>query len=459
MWTFIGTRTSTEVKSGKRSPRAAKLKLMALDDRALPSITFTTIDVPGAFGTEVYGINDLGQIVGAYRDSNNVNHGFLLSGGSVTTYDPPGSQGGAGGIGINNSGQISGSYGDNTRNYGFLLSGGTYTTINPPGSTQAGGNKVNNLGQVVGGYTAGGVDHGYMWDAGVYTTYDVPGSTFTGTYGINDSGQIVGFTRNPNERGFLLSGGTYNTFTVPGSLRTRASAINNSAQIVGLYAVNPNRIFGFLRTGDSYVTLDVPNSTQTEAIDINNAGQIVGTYIDATGIHGFLATVTPPNVASLVVDNGDVQRSMVRSLTVAFNQVVTVGANAFEVRLVGGAAVPFTPSVSVVNGQTVVLLTVTGGSSLADGRYTLTVRANQVTDGLGNQLDGGTDYLANFHRLYGDVNGDATVNAFDYGQFRPAFGSSTGDPTFVEWLDFDGDGTINAFDLGQFRDRFGISLP
>lgn len=169
--------------------------------------------------------------------------------------------------------------------------------------------------------------------------------------------------------------------------------------------------------------------------------------------------IRPALVASLVVDNGAAQRSMVRSLTVTFNQVVTVGANAFEVRLNGGAAVAFTPSVSVVNGQTVVLLTVTGGGSLADGRYTLTVRANQVTDGLGNQLDGGTDYVANFHRLYGDANGDATVNAFDYSQFRPAFGSSTGDPTFVEWLDFDGDGTINASDLGQFRDRFGISLP
>lgn len=169
--------------------------------------------------------------------------------------------------------------------------------------------------------------------------------------------------------------------------------------------------------------------------------------------------IRPATVASLEIDNGEAQRSMVRSLEVTFNQVVTVGTNAFEVRLVGGAVVATNQSVTVVNGQTVVLLTLASGGSLADGRYTLTVLASQVTDGLGNQLDGGTDYVAAFHRLFGDANGDATVNAFDYGRFRPAFGSSIGQPAYVDWLDIDGDGTINSFDLGQFRDRFGITLP
>jgi probable HAF family extracellular repeat protein len=54
------------------------------------SYSFTTIDVPGASnGTQVYGINDSGQIVGYYQDSSGV-HGFLDTGGSFTTINVPG---------------------------------------------------------------------------------------------------------------------------------------------------------------------------------------------------------------------------------------------------------------------------------------------------------------------------------------------------------------------------------
>src|SRR4051794_39418700 len=38
---------------------------------------FQTIDVPGASATAPQGINDAGQIVGFYRDSGGVGHGFL----------------------------------------------------------------------------------------------------------------------------------------------------------------------------------------------------------------------------------------------------------------------------------------------------------------------------------------------------------------------------------------------
>jgi len=62
--------------------------------------------------------------------------------------------------------------------------------------------------------------------------------------------------------------------------------------------------------------------------------------------------------------------------------------------------------------------------SLADGRYSLLVRANLVSAG-GQQLDGdgdgqgGDDFTVNgsagngFYRLFGDANGDGVVNAFE----------------------------------------------
>jgi probable HAF family extracellular repeat protein len=83
------------------------------------SFTFRTIEVPGAL-TQVYGINDAGQVVGYYNDASG-GHGFLLSGGSFSTINVPNSYG-AQARGINNAGQIVGFYRDDNGEHGFLLS-------------------------------------------------------------------------------------------------------------------------------------------------------------------------------------------------------------------------------------------------------------------------------------------------------------------------------------------------
>jgi hypothetical protein len=106
---------------------------------------------------------------------------------------------------------------------------------------------------------------------------------------------------------------------------------------------------------------------------------------------------------------------------------------------------------------TLTLLSDTEFGSLTDGRYTLTVNASQVQSLSGANLV--ADSVTNFHRMYGDVNGDENVNGLDLGFFRNSFGTQSGDPTYLSYLDFNGDGVINGFDLGQFRTRFGTMLP
>jgi probable HAF family extracellular repeat protein len=181
-------------------------------------------------------------------------HGFLLSGGSFTTIDPPGSMQTIA-LGINNAGQIVGGAAVQGMMYqtGFLLSGGRYATIAPPGSIGTTADAINNAGQIVGRYyDARGIRHGFLLSDGSYTTLDVPGSAYTEAQGINDSGQIVGE---------YYDGKTYH---------------------------------GFLLIGSSYTTLDVPGSSLTEILGINGAGQIVGDYVDASGKgYGFLATPVP----------------------------------------------------------------------------------------------------------------------------------------------------------------------
>jgi probable HAF family extracellular repeat protein len=54
---------------------------------------YQTIDPPGSTYTIAQSINDNGQIVGFYLDSNRTEHGFLYNKGIYTTIYPPGSVG------------------------------------------------------------------------------------------------------------------------------------------------------------------------------------------------------------------------------------------------------------------------------------------------------------------------------------------------------------------------------
>jgi hypothetical protein len=181
---------------------------------------------------------------------------------------------------------------------------------------------------------------------------------------------------------------------------------------------------------------------------------------------------TPPRVLSTQVNGGALQRSMVTSLTVAFNAPVTFAttpAAAFTLTRIGGGTVNFTAAASNDTGFTVVTLTnfsgaLTAGGSLIDGRYALTALAGQISaygfqlDGDGNGADGDNYNFADsgstvgnqLYRLYGDADGNRVVNVGDLTLFRTAFGS--GDLTF----DSDFNGVVNQTDLAAFRTNFGV---
>lgn len=72
--------------------------------------TFTTIDVPGAISTAVFGINGNGQIVGDFSKSVGSVQGFIYDAGTFTTINVPSPATSTIAAGINNSGQIVGWY-------------------------------------------------------------------------------------------------------------------------------------------------------------------------------------------------------------------------------------------------------------------------------------------------------------------------------------------------------------
>jgi uncharacterized membrane protein len=121
----------------------------------------------------------------------------------------PGASLGTVALGINDAGQIVGSFFGGTpqgTTHGFLNTGGVFTTIDPPGTSFTEARGINDARQIVGRFLDATGAHGFLLTGGIFTTIDVPGASLLGTaaFGINDAGQIVGnFSDGTGGHGFL----------------------------------------------------------------------------------------------------------------------------------------------------------------------------------------------------------------------------------------------------------------
>ncbi|MEO1616234.1 MAG: Ig-like domain-containing protein, partial [Planctomycetota bacterium] len=228
----------------------------------------------------------------------------------------------------------------------------------------------------------------------------------------------------------------------------------------------------FAQVSASQYTIDlsaVTSADGTYELRLNSNGSgiqdLAGNALAADASDQFMIDMTGPQVESVVVNDGSAQRSMVSSLTVTFSEEVTgVNADSFVLSntTTNTVVVPIVTT-ELIDGKTVATLTFSGpgiiGGSLADGNYTLKTLASAVSDSVGNQLDGngdgahGDDATDDFFRLFGDSNGDRSVNIIDLFAFIGDFNKNK-----REFFDFDGDGNVNIADFFQFRSRFGRSI-
>jgi uncharacterized membrane protein len=126
--------------------------------------------VNGSTDAFCQGINDLGVAVGAYYDSANVLHGWVRNplNGQIKTFDAPGASnvvgvvpcsggvvtGGTAIYGINDLGEMVGHYWDTSNvEHGFVLQpNGKFQKYDVPGAALTSAGAINNLGQVAGHY-------------------------------------------------------------------------------------------------------------------------------------------------------------------------------------------------------------------------------------------------------------------------------------------------------------------
>lgn len=287
---------------------------MALVARAQLT-NFTVIDYPGnpMNRSQIYGINDAGDMVGAYPSTGTVTrHGWVFKDGKFATIDFPGSPNTLA-ADINAAGDVVGRYLDaEGRSHGFLLRGGRFTTIEFPGALNTNAWAINSKGDITGSYSNVPEDvKGFLLSNGRFTSIEYPGATRTGGHGVNDQGDIVGAWDDGTTkwRGFRLSQGKFTSFEFPGSQGTvidLGARINNAGDIVAPYRDARGKVKGFLLSGGRFTSFDVPGSSASYLTKINASGQIGGWYSDPGGVHGFLTTLAPasPSQPILVDDDG-----------------------------------------------------------------------------------------------------------------------------------------------------------
>ena len=168
----------------------------------------------------------------------------------------------------------------------------------------------------------------------------------------------------------------------------------------------------------------------------------------------------PPRVKAVVFNDGSAQRSLIRSITVTFDTPVTFDANAITLVRADGSRPTLTRAVSQVNGETRVVLTFSGTGttyrSLGDGLWTLKVVASRVHRQDNPSVVMSADAVTNFHRLFGDADGDRDVDATDRTAFDAAYGSST--PAALSTFDYTRNGVVGSGDRTAFNKRFGKTV-
>jgi YVTN family beta-propeller protein len=284
---------------------------VTLSSRARPlvlSYRFEAIAPPGSPFSWVRGMNNEGDAVGDYFDSNWGAHGFLRTHtGIFVTIDPPAGVA-TSAFSINDAGFIVGAYRDpNNILHGFRRSPtGIYTTVDFPGAVDSQLTGINGHGDYSGVYDLGGLGSthcpgpqcqaiSFLLRGGISNTFEdpdaAPQSTFA--FSINDldqtcgsftdlMGNTHGFVRNPLD-------GSFKTIQFPmADMSSSVNQINNKGTMAGEYNLRVGH--GFLTDGSNFFSFDYPNSDSSGLRAVNNRRQVGGYFVVSGIFQAYIAT-------------------------------------------------------------------------------------------------------------------------------------------------------------------------
>jgi uncharacterized membrane protein len=177
-------------------------------------------------------LTDAGLTTGAFVDSANQRHAFLLKGSTLTPIVRPY---GASPAGINKYNSVVGAYTDSSgHDHGFKrYSDGNTIHLSYPGAINTGAVGINDSGVIVGTYLGtDSAEHGFIYKSGQWAKLQFPNaSQSTELFGISNSGVIVG---QDQAHAYMYANGTAKEIAVPGYAQTEVRAIAPGGLIAGM---------------------------------------------------------------------------------------------------------------------------------------------------------------------------------------------------------------------------------
>lgn len=249
-----------------------------------------------------FGINDRGDIVGSFgRDGRSVP--YLYRDGRVIELDGLAPGWGGEAKAINQAGQVVGAAGNGRA---FIYDNGRlrYLSDEPLRSHTA--NAINDRGVVAGEiFTSCCGFEGFTYSDGQLRHLPTLGGDYSSVLALNNAGDMVGYSWEAGEDGtrqaVLYRGNTITPLTLPGSLLGQANDINEDGLVVGSFFMREGPDTGFLyRDGQTYDLNDLLWGNAGElrhisgAVAINDAGQILVHSRNNTPWQSFRTLVLTP---------------------------------------------------------------------------------------------------------------------------------------------------------------------
>lgn len=195
----------------------------------------------GTAGSTARDINNNGVMVGSgYVTGNTARHAYSFNSTTSSVTDIGlliAASGNSEAYGINDAGQVAGAYFNaaNTLQRAFLYGTSGVTDLGTLGGLQSVALGINGSGKAVGwSLTAANATHGFIYSGGTMTDIGTLNGGTTKAQGINDSGQVVGFSSSANVYG-------QSAFIYQNGVMTDLNTLINPAsgmQIIDAYAIS-----------------------------------------------------------------------------------------------------------------------------------------------------------------------------------------------------------------------------
>ena len=246
---------------------------------------------PGASYTFAFGINNNNAVVGASTDARGVYSGFLYKAGRYQNIVVPRSAKFTQALGINDSGIIVGQFiGKDQLTHGFVLKNGKFTgySLQKGVSTYLAG--INSTGSLVGSLGNNGATQGFVTVGGKAKIFSMGAQgSATYAYGINKANDSVGYFIPPPfsaYHGFIrYANGKTAQLDYPGSLSTACLGINDTGTITGFYLDAQNVSHGFIYAKGKFHRSNLPG-----VAGMNDHGSFVGSLTKNGVTYGYVAT-------------------------------------------------------------------------------------------------------------------------------------------------------------------------